>query len=415
MQLKILNTYKIISRFALSLVGSFVPLIIYKITGVLNYAFLYIIAYFSLQILIGLCFKKLYAKYPQIFVVLRIIPIVLSLVAVYLMGYNFWIGVIMAAVFFAMSNSFQVVPLEAIYNYSSLDKGTSSLGITRLFERLGNVLGVFLGGIILDNISTLWAIVISIALYSLACVPLIIYYIKNKKDESFNKDAVSNVVITYNNDENKSKETKRFQKVFLLRYGIVFLFFLGINAFIWGSNLYFYLTINSLYSYCGFTFGIMQASFGIGSFIFGKIDDKYDTTKLFIVMGLINAIGVASVPFIKNVYLLIVVLFILGGTFAFTSAFTFAKMLQKSRIMGVSNRANFNKEMCALAASSFAYLIGLINIRVLFFAFSALCLAYVIYVPINEMKMKNLMVDFIGQNEIKTSSKKIKIKKEKRA
>lgn len=414
MQLKLLNAYKTMSRFALSLVGSFVPLIVYKTTGVLNYAFLYIIAFFSLQILFDSCLKKLYEKHPQIFIILRVIPIILSLVAVYIMGFNFWVGVSMAAVFFSLDNSFQILPLEAIYNYSSLDKGTTSIGATRFFDRAGIVLGVFLGGVILDNISTLWAIIISLVLYGIACIPLIIYYVRNKKDKTFNKDATSNVIVSYQHDNFKVKETTKFQKVFLLRYAIVFLLFSGVNAFIWGSNIYFYLTVDTLYSYCGLAFGMMQASYGIGSFLFGKLDDKYDATKLFICLGIFNAMTVACVPFIKNVYLLVVTLFVLGGTFAFTGAFSFARMLPKARIMGVSNKANYYREIGCLTAVSFTYVMGLIDIKGIFFTLSALFIAYTIYVPLNERKIRSLMVDFIAQNDIKTNPKKTKTKKEKR-
>ena len=62
MQLKLLNYYKLLSSFASSLVGSFISLIIYKATGSLLLAFLYIVGHNAFTIIFGLIFRKLVMK-----------------------------------------------------------------------------------------------------------------------------------------------------------------------------------------------------------------------------------------------------------------------------------------------------------------------------------------------------------------
>ena len=87
MQFKLLQIYRCVSSFATSLIANFVPLIIYQYAVLkwsksfsIGLAFGYLIVCYMLVALFSWILRKvLYAK-PQVFLCLRIIPIVAMLI-----------------------------------------------------------------------------------------------------------------------------------------------------------------------------------------------------------------------------------------------------------------------------------------------------------------------------------------------
>ena len=108
-QLKLLNFHKMIANFANNLVGAFVPLIIYQATGSLTYAVLYLVCSNFLRLAFELILKNLYGKYPQLFLLLRIIPITLYNVFIFVLDVNLVLGVIGVCIFLALDHAFSVI------------------------------------------------------------------------------------------------------------------------------------------------------------------------------------------------------------------------------------------------------------------------------------------------------------------
>jgi hypothetical protein len=87
-QLKLLNFHKMIANFANNLVGAFVGLIVYQTTNSLPLAITYFVFDNLIKLIFVLCLRKLYGKYPQLFLLLRIIPITLYNVFIFVLDYN---------------------------------------------------------------------------------------------------------------------------------------------------------------------------------------------------------------------------------------------------------------------------------------------------------------------------------------
>ena len=171
-QLKLLNFHKMIANFANNLVGAFVPLIIYQSTGSLIYTIIYLVAQNCLRLIFELLFKNLFGKYPQLFLLLRIIPIALYNVFIFVMDINLIVGVIGVAIFLSLDYAFNVLPKEIIFNYSSLSqKSDKSIGVTRLFEQIGVIVALVVGGFLLDINKTL-VLIIALVIYAISVIPL---------------------------------------------------------------------------------------------------------------------------------------------------------------------------------------------------------------------------------------------------
>ena len=91
MQFKLLNFHKLIGNFATSLVGTFIPLIIYKVTGSLRWAVLFLLGQGLLRLISNHVFKKLVIKYPQVCIMIRAIPLLIYNIAlIFLEDFIIW-------------------------------------------------------------------------------------------------------------------------------------------------------------------------------------------------------------------------------------------------------------------------------------------------------------------------------------
>jgi hypothetical protein len=77
MQMKYLQIHKLLSNFAQELVGAFIPLILYKETGNLTLAISYYILLRFVLLLTSTILKNKYQAKPQLFLLLRVIPMLL--------------------------------------------------------------------------------------------------------------------------------------------------------------------------------------------------------------------------------------------------------------------------------------------------------------------------------------------------
>ena len=68
------------------------------------------------------------------------------------------------------------------------------IGLTRIFEKLGVFAGLIVGGLLLD-VNQVVVYIMAIVIYAIAIVPLFMFYIKNRKRESFNAELTSNATL----------------------------------------------------------------------------------------------------------------------------------------------------------------------------------------------------------------------------
>ena len=416
MQLKLLNFYKFLSNFANNLVGAFVPLIIFNVTGNITIAFAYLLAKETIRFVVTFLLKNKMQKNPQIFLLLRIITLTMYNIFIIMLDFNVWVAIIGICIFYAIDQCFKYVSSELIYNYSSLNKSGNSLGITRLFEQLGIIASILIGGVLLD-IDRVLVVVISLGLYSISLIPLIIYYIKSRKSKSFNKDATSNAMELFNKDSKHSRYNRKIIIRILLSYALVYFVFCSLDCFSVFYQLELFFEGSNKYAMAGVFSAIFNAGYGLGSFIAGKLNDKIDITRVVQLSCALISLCMILLAFADSEVIIYIVFAVVGLVYPFISVFVLQRLLVKSRIIGVSNWAILFREgasiICYITMFGIGTLITLLPQIMIFINFIVISAAFVysIYlIPRNEEKTRKLLVDFLEDNEITDEEKEKSLK-----
>ena len=404
MQLKLLNFHKILSNFATNIVGAFVALIIYQACGSFVYSFLWLVGDHSLRVIYNISFYKFYTRYPQLALALRVVPVLVSTLSILLLDVNLILGIILILFFHPMTIAFKELPMEITFNYSSLDKGTSSTGISRMFEQLGVVIALIMGGLFLDYLERYIVIIIAVASYLISVVPLLIYYFRQRKSTYFNKEAISNAATGYSNIVIKQQMKKRTIKKLVFNYAVIYFIFAVFDSLMNITMLYMFYSGSEAYSYAGYIQAAFYGFFGFGGYVAGVLDEKKDTTKLVCIFSILAGVVAALVPLvIKNIVLCVAAFAVIGFLYAFTSLFCYSRMMPRARIMGCSNLALWGRTAgCHISMvmmdlvclpGSFMFIPAFIVMGV-FFASSAF------FIPRNEEKTREFLVDYLQNNNL---------------
>jgi len=419
-QFKLLNFHKMISNFANKLVGAFIALIVFEYTGKMIYAITYLVATEALRLCFTLILKNYYGKYPQLFLLIRIIPLTLYNLFIFVLTNHPIIGVIGVGIFNALDMSMNTLSREIIFNYSSLAQkdGNSSIGVTRLFEQIGTIIALVVGGYLLDLNKTL-VLILSLSIYAISVIPLVMFYIKSRKQKTFNKDATSNAINTLTKDEELKKESKRLTKKLLFTYFCVYFSFAFIDLLqTTFSLLVFYK--QGEFATAGIINAVFNTFYALGFYVAGIVNEKHDTTKFVSIASIVIAICTILLPFIPldSMFILVCIVFgLIAFLYTFISLFVLDRMLLKSRIMGCSNKALFMRETGCVTAYIFGFsfgfiggaIIGLISI----FAISSIAMfSSSIVIPACEEKTRQNLVDYLQNNEkMNNTSTKSKAKR----
>lgn len=401
-QLKLLNFHKMIANFANNLVGAFVPLIVYQATGNILLAITYLTCTEVLRLIFSLLLKNLYGKYPQLFLLLRIIPITIYNIGIFILPYNLIFGVIIVSTFSAMDKALNGLPKEIIYNYSSLSQNSDkSLGVTRLFEQIGIIVALLIGGFLLDINQTL-VLIISLIVYAISVIPLVIFYIRCKNQKTFNKDATSNAISTLSKNSEYKKKSLKLTKKMLIYYGITYFAFAFYDIL---SNSYslFVFVQKGEFALAGILNAIFHCTYAIGCYVAGILNEKKDLTKLVSFFSVLIGILAILLPFINiDKYFIIICLIYgaLGFTYPFISLFVLDRMLIKSRIMGISNKALYVREISCASAYCVGYSFGFFGIIGLFISILIFMCSAGFIIPYCEEKTRQNLVNYLQNNEI---------------
>lgn len=404
-QLKLLNFHKMIANFANNLVGAFVALIIYQATNSLVYAMLFLVAQNFLRLIFTLSFKKLYGKYPQLLLLLRIIPITLYNLSIMFLDRNLILGVVLVCIFRALDFALNGVPKEIIFNYSSLtkknDNDKSSISATRLFEQAGTIVALLVGGYLLDINQTL-VLILSLVIYFISVIPLVMFYIKCRHQKTFNKDATSNAVTTLSKkNEELHNESKKLKGKLLLSYAIIYFSFAFVDLLQTTYNLYIF-SIKGEFTTAGIISAVFNVFYAFGFFVAGKVNEKYDTTKFVIIACILEAISIISMPFIPvdSMFILVCIIFgLIAFLNTFISLFVLDRMLLKSRIMGCSNKGLITRESACVCAYVVGYGFGIAGLIAIFIVTSISMIVSSVVIPVCEEKTRQNLVDYLQNNE----------------
>lgn len=407
MQMKYLQLHKLLSNFAQELVGAFIPLILYQETKNLPLAISYYVLLRFVLLLTDLIFKKKYQAKPQLFLLLRIIPMLLYYIFILLIDVNVWVACVGILIFSGISESFKFIPTDTVYNYNSLNSGSSTLGFTKVIERLGVVGAQVMGALFLDNLPKWLLIVVSLVIYLISTLPLFISYLKSKGSATFNVEGISNAQAQWkqNHNDEKLKKGKEITKKTFILYGISFMLFCmaDLNTSLFGLFLYVKVDKYSIVGILSVIYYAVQIPFNS---LVGKIDQKKDLLPYVVVSSVATGlftfiIGIfMMVPFTDTLLIISMVLFaIMGAMYPFVTIFYFDRMLLKSKILGKSNEMIVVREFTGIGAQLISALPGLGGSFVAMFLFMGA--AFIIggaTLPMVEEKTRKYLVNYLQNN-----------------
>lgn len=409
MQLKLLNYYKMISNIASNLVGAFVPLIIYNITGsiVLAVSFLAMRSFFRLISL--LIFKKIIQRKPELFLFFRLFAMVLYCTCLTFISQQLFVGCVLCALFSGLDQSFNNLSVETLLNYAmSSNMDSKSIGRTRVFEKLGVFAGLIVGGLILD-VNVLIVYIMAVLLYLIAILPLFVYYLRNRKKASFNKELVSNAVLKDKDVEHKKGTLKYVFTSVLLCYGVVYAGTASLDIVSGMFNLATMQTGGVSYSLCSMFILTIDLAYCISNIVMSKLDRKYDLLNVVRIACLVECVVLVAITFVNIVPIIFVLFAIFGFACAMISAFILQRFVQKSRILGKSNEALVVREIACVSAYVVLYLIVVVfavlevSIRYFFLVSAVTMIISVFLIPYMEERTRKMLVDYVEDNEVNSS------------
>ncbi len=405
MQLKLLNFHKILSQFASNIVGAFIALIIYQSTNSFSYAFLFLVLNMVLRIIFSRIFFKAMERKPQVFLAIRLFPFLFYSLSILLLDTHLKVlGIILSVVFHSLAVTFKDMPMELIFSYSSLNKGASSNGLSRLFEYIGVISAIIIGGLFLDNLPKWVAIAIACGSYLISVIPLLVYYFKQKNSKTFNQDATSNAVESFEKIKIKKRQKNVITKKLLVRYFFIYFAFCVYDALMQLLSLYLFKVSAESYSFTSYIQASFYALFGLGCFIAGKLEDNIDLTNIVSICCIASGAVVCLVPFVAQIIWLEVVLFgIIGFLYSFISIFCYSRMMTRCKIMGVSNLALQGRAQASRYSQILIFGIGAIGPFMFIPAFiitGVIFASCAIFIPKNEETTRQMLVDYLENNRL---------------
>lgn len=400
-QFRLFAYYRILSNFATSLVGVFVPLIIYQATGKLYLAILYWMVERLTRMLTDYLLRHFAKKKPQIAMLMRLLPLtVCYILIIYLNAQNAIILGIFLEIGLGISNGLKTIPQDILFNYLDSKKSIPT-GLMRSIDRIGTVLAILLGGIMLEMLSQVWVAVLALTLYVLATLPLYLYYIRNRRNKLFNTEYTSDAVLYYEGKEESSLYYQKTKKSVLLGYSFLHFFISTMDQTITILNLYLF-TSHQSYLSAGIYSALYEMCYGITSYLVGFYVKSHNPSPMITAGCILSGVLCTFLPYTKNIYLLGAYCALLGVCMAAISSIEFRQQLEKTRIIGCSNHIIYNREYSGLTGQSFVTVFAMFGLGVLpcFFVMSICGITAGIYYNLNEENCRKKIVDFIHQNDI---------------
>ena len=399
MQFKLLQFYKVLSNFSTSLISAFVPLLIYQETGKLYLSVLCLLVQSLANILFSVALKNWLYKKPQLCLMLRVVPIIVfQILLVFMAKAPFW-AVFGCGIFTGLNYTLKYIPSDIIFAYATpADASTKTLALSRLAEEAGYVLAGVLGGLFLDHLDYTLLIVISLSLYVLGSFPLVVYYIKNRKQKMFNAEHVSNAVVHFQSkveDVRGKKVSKKVLIGYALDYGLIG----GIDVIYSVFTFMVYLSGGS-YLLAGILVSVFDGIYGLSTLLVGKLDEKVDLTHYVGLSGIVIGVLTIVISLCAGSVLSFVAFEIIAFLWPFLTIFINQRMLQKSKILGNTNDCSLAKQIGCLVGCSLGYVFGFVSIPLLGVVSGLLTVCGGVFVPVNEEQTRNDLVDYLQNNEI---------------
>ena len=411
MESKLLNFNRIMANLSTKLVGGFIPLIVYKYatTHKLELAILTIVLEYFLAFLFGTILRPFLIKKPQLFLFLRVIPIIIYEILLLYVADNPLLCVIGIGVAYSLSYAFKYIPTEVLFAYINAKRkvGTGKqLAITKTLDQLAIILGVLIGGLGLDHLDMRIVIVCSITLYTIGALPQLIYYLSNLKKNNINQEYASYAHIALKEHSQDREYANKVSKKIRIIYGLFYFLQETWQAIYMLIPLLTY-TLTGRFTYSAVATAIFDGVYGVGCLIAEKINNKKDLTITAGILGVIVGIMSISLVFIskETIWTIYIICAIMAISYSFAYFFMYDRMLKKSKIIGRNTTCIINKINMFFLSTCFVVSFGVIALPVAFCVGGGLSILSGMTIPYIEEKTRRMLVDHLEDNEIRESGK----------
>ena len=420
MELKLLNFNRIMANISTKLVGGFIPLIVYNNVSShkMELALLTLIIEYLLSLLFGILLRKFLISKPQLFLFLRIIPIVVYEILLLYVAKNPIGCVIGIGVAYSLSYAFKYIPTEVLFAYVNAKKkvGTGrQLAISKTLEQLSIIIGVLIGGLFLDFLDMRVMIIVSISLYAIGAVPQLLYYLVNKKKSKINQEYASYAHIALKETSQDKVFANKVSKKVRVQY-VLFYFLQESWQSIYIMIPLLTFTLTGVYTYSAIATAIFDGVYGVGCIIAGKLNNKKDLTIVSSILGVGVGLMAISMVFVKAEYIWLI--YVLCGVMAFSYSFAYFfmydRLLKKSKIIGRNTTCIINKIYMFMLSTCCIVSCGLISLPVAFCVGGGMSMLSGASIPYVEEKTRRMLVDHLEDNEIRETGKIFFIKRRKK-
>lgn len=406
MERKLSNFNRFMSNFSTKLVGGFIPVIVYNYTGSMQMAMLTLCIQYFLSFFFDLILEKWLIKYPQLFLFLRLIPIVIYEVLLLFVAKYPLACVIGIGVAFSCSYTFKHIPKEVLFAYVNAPKerGTgTSLARGKLIGQLALICGTILGGVALDYLDTSVLVITSISLYFIGAVPLMIYFIIHRKDENRNEEYSTMEHINLKT-ESRNKEMSNSASKKIVREYLKFYFLQeSWNAMYILLPLLMF-TITGTFTSSAIASAIFDGLYGLGCYLFEKLDAKRDLTALSVIAGIVLGLSGISLIFVKNIIVFYVIIALMSTCYSLIFFFSYHRMLMKSKVVGRNIDCIINKINMYFVTTGIIVSFGVfLPVQTCFAIAGMMSIGGAIAIPHVEEKTRRILVDHLEDNEIRES------------
>ncbi|MGN0961630.1 MAG: hypothetical protein ACI4PF_05485 [Christensenellales bacterium] len=411
MELKLLNFNRIMANFSTKLVGGFVPMIVYKYAQShnLELALLTIVIEYLLSYLFGLILKPLLIKKPQLFLFLRVIPIIIYEILLLYVAKNTLFCVIGIGIAYSVSYAFKYIPTEVLFAYVNAKKkvGTGKqLAITKTLEQLSIILGVIIGGVALDYLDMKIMIIISIVLYIIGALPQLIVYLTSVKNKKINQEYASYAHIALKEHSNDTEFANKVSKKIRVQYGIFYFLQESWQAIYLLIPLLTYI-LTGKFTYSAIATAIFDGVYGVGCLIAERLNNKKDLTIVASICGIIVGLMGISLIFVKAefIWVIYIICAIMSISYSFAYFFMYDRMLKKSKLVGRNTTCIINKINMFFLSTCFIASFGLISLPIAFCVGGGMSILSGVSIPYVEEKTRRILVDHLEDNEIRETGK----------
>lgn len=420
MELKLLNFNRIMANISTKLVGGFIPLIVYNNVSShkMELALLTLIIEYLLSLLFGILLRKFLISKPQLFLFLRIIPIVVYEILLLYVAKNPIGCVIGIGVAYSLSYAFKYIPTEVLFAYVNAKKkvGTGrQLAISKTLEQLSIIIGVLIGGLFLDFLDMRVMIIVSISLYAIGAVPQLLYYLVNKKKSKINQEYASYAHIALKETSQDKVFANKVSKKVRVQY-VLFYFLQESWQSIYIMIPLLTFTLTGVYTYSAIATAIFDGVYGVGCIIAGKLNNKKDLTIVSSILGVVVGLMAISMVFVKAEYIWLI--YVLCGVMAFSYSFAYFfmydRLLKKSKIIGRNTTCIINKIYMFMLSTCCIVSCGLISLPVAFCVGGGMSMLSGASIPYVEEKTRRMLVDHLEDNEIRKTGKIFFLKRRKK-